>query len=146
MRIRYETSVATLVQFIIGTALTFLTGVAAIIGGCRSSGGADCVSNTFVSLLFVIMVVAVYGFLLGVGYVAQERRSSRLALLLMGTEAFAALIFLFDARQSPSLIDKITNTISLAIAIWVIFVAFNLYRAKGARIVRTRQPKHIDTD
>lgn len=148
MQIRYETSVATLTQFIVGTVLAFLTGAVAIIGGCRSSGGADCVSNAFVSLLFVILVVAVYGFFLGLGYVAQERRSSRLALLLIGTEAFAALIFLFDARQSPSLIDKITNVISLAVAIWVIYVAFNLYRAKGARIVRARarQPKNIDLD
>lgn len=143
MQIRYETSVATLVQFLVGTALTFLTGATSIIGGCRSGGGADCVSNAFVSLLFVILVVVVYGFLFGLGYVAQERRSSRLALLLIGAEAFAALIFLFDARQAPGLVDKATNAVSFLIAAWVIFVAFNLYRAKGARIVkvRARQPK-----
>lgn len=143
MQIRYETSIATLVQFLVGTVLTFLTGAASIIGGCRSGGGADCVSNAFVSLLFVILVVAVYGSLLGLGYVAQEKRSSRLALFLIGVEAFAALIFLFDARQAPGLIDKITNAASFIIAAWVIFVAFNLYRAKGGRIVKVhaREPK-----
>lgn len=143
MQIRYETSVATLLQFIVGTAFTFLTGAASIIGGCTGAAGADCVSDAFVSLLFVILVVAMYGFFLALGYVAQERRSSRLALLLITTEAFAALIFLFDARQSPGLIDKTTNAVSFLVAVWVIFVAFNLYRAKGARIVRAhaRQPK-----
>src|SRR6185312_6035667 len=103
MWLRYETSIATLVQFIIGTALTFLTGAASIVSGCRTSAGADCVGNTFVSLLLIIIVIVCYGFLLGVGYFAQEKRSSRLALLLIGSEAVAALIFLFDARQAPSL-------------------------------------------
>lgn len=140
MRIRYETSVATLVQFIIGAILTFLSNAIAIISSCRDNGGADCISNTFVSLLFIILIVAVYAFLLGLGYVAQEKRSSRLALLLIGCQAFAALVFLFDARQAPGLIDKITNALSFAVAVWVGYVAFNLYRAKGARIVKRQHP------
>jgi len=135
MKVRYETSIATLVQFILGTVLTFLNSVVSIVNGCVG-GGADCVSNAFVSLLLVILVVTAYGVLLGLGYVAQDRRSSRLALLLIGCEAFAALIFLFDAKQAPGLVDKLTNALSFAVAIWVVFVAFNLYRAKGARIVR----------
>lgn len=138
MRIRYETSIATLVQFIVGAVLAFLSNAASIIGGCISNG-ADCVSNAFVSLLLVILVVAGYSLLLGLGYVAQEKRSSRLALLLIGCEAFAALIFLFDTRQAPGFIDKVTNALSLVIAVWVAYVAFNLYRAKGARIVRRRK-------
>jgi len=138
MWLRYETSIATLVQFVVGTALTFLTGLASIISGCRTSTGADCVGNTFVSLLLIIMVVVGYGFLLGVGYFAQDKRSSKLALLLIGSEAVAALIFLFDARQAPGLIDKFTNGLSFLIALWVAYIAFNLYRARGARIVRKR--------
>lgn len=136
MWIRYETSVATLVQFIVGTGLTFLNGGASIISGCTN--GADCVSNAFVSLLLIILVIACYATLLGLGYVAQEKRSSRLALLLIGAEAFAALIFLFDAKQAPAIIDKGTNFVSFIIALWVMYIAFNLYRSKGARMVRVR--------
>ena len=136
MRIRYETGTATFVQFIIGAGLSFISGVASIIGGCRGAGGADCVSNAFVSLILIILTVTAFGFLLGLGYVAQERRSSRLAALLIGCEAFAMLIFLFDARQSPAVVDKLTNAISFIVAAWVAFVAVQLYRARGGRIVR----------
>lgn len=143
MRVRYETSIATLVQFILGAALTLLNSAVSIVSGCVTKG-ADCVGNTFVSLLLIVLVVAAYGALLGLGYVAQERRSSKLALLLIGCEAFAALIFLFDARQTPSPIDKVTNALSFVVAIWVALVAFNLYRAKGARIVRARPKAKVD--
>jgi hypothetical protein len=137
MRVRYQTSVATMVQFIVGAILTFLNSAISIISGCVGNSGTDCVSNTFVSLLLVILIVGAYGLLLTIGYIAQEKRSSSLALLLIAAQTFAALIFLFDARQTPMLIDKATNGLSFVIAIWVAYVAFNLYRAKGARIVRS---------
>src|SRR5579871_2110764 len=113
MRIRYETSIATMVQFIVGSVLTFLSNAVSIVSGCV--GGADCVSNAFVTLLLVILVVGAYGLLLGIGYVAQEKRSSKLALLLIVVQAFTALIFIFDARQSPGLVDKVTNSLSFLI-------------------------------
>lgn len=134
MRIHYQTSSATLAQFIVGTLLTFITGVVAIIQGCRT--GNECVSNAFVSLILVLFVVGGYILLLIVGYLAQERRSSKLALLLIGLEAIASIIFLFDAKQAPDLIDRLINILSLVIAIWVAWVALQLYRSKGARIVK----------
>ena len=141
MRIRYETGVATFIQFIIGTALSFMSGGASIVSGCRGNSGADCATNAFVSLILIIMTVVAYTFVLGLGYVAQERRSSRLALALIGFELLAALIFLFDALHSPDILGKLINFVSLAVAAWVTYIAWNLYRAKGARIVRKRQPR-----
>jgi hypothetical protein len=138
MRIRYETTTATFIQFIIGAGLSFVSGVASIISGCHQTAGADCVSNAFVSLLLIIFTIFAYGFLLGLGFVAQDRRSSRLAFMLIGVEAFAMLVFLFDAKQSPAAIDKITNGGSFLIAAWVAWVAWHLARARGGRIVRTR--------
>ncbi len=136
VHIRYQTSSATLVQFILGTLLTFVTGGVSIVSSCQTNG-SDCVSNTFVSLVLVLFVIMGYGLLLAVGFLAQERRSSRLALLLIGLEGFAGLIFLFDAKQAPGMVDRLTNILSLLVAIWVSYVALQLYRAKGARIVRT---------
>ena len=138
MRLRYETSTATLAQFIVGTLLTFISGGASIVSGCRVDAGADCVSNTFVSLILIILVVSGYSLLLALGYVAQERRSSRLALLLIGCEIAAGMIFLFDAKQAPDIVDRATNGLALLIAAWVCWIAFNLFRAKGARMVRRR--------
>lgn len=144
MRIRYETGLATFVQFIVGAGLSFINGVASIISGCHNANSADCVSNAFVSLILIILTIAAFGFLLGLGYVAQDRRSSRMALFLIGCEVFAMVIFLFDAKHAPSLVDKITNIVSALVAVWVTYVAWRLYRAGGTRIVsaRSRRPHH----
>jgi hypothetical protein len=135
MRVRYETGIATFVQFVIGIGLSFVGSVASIIGGCRGHSGVDCASNTLVSLVLVILTVGAFGALLALGYAAQERRSSRLALILIGAEALAALIYLFDAKHSPGIIDRLTNVAGFAVAAWVIIVAVRLARSKGRRIV-----------
>ena len=140
IRVGHETSKATLVQFIVGTVLALLSGGASILTGCVGASGADCVSNAFVSLLLVLFTVAGYGLLLAIGFWAQERRSPRLCLLLLAVEAGAAIIFLFDAKQAPDSIDRISNLASFLLAVWVGLVAVNLYRSRGARIVR-RRPK-----
>jgi len=145
MRLRYETGAATLAQFIITSALSFVNGGASIISGCRSSTTADCVSNALVSLILIILIVIALGFLLLLGYIAQERRSTNLARLLMGFEASAALIFLFDAKQSPGVIDRLTNLIYFALAVWVILLAWRLSRAKGGRITQTRTRRRSTT-
>ncbi len=142
MSIHYETATATFIQFIIGAGLSFVTGVVSIISGCKGSGGVDCATNIFVSLILIILTIAAFGFLLAVGYVAQDRRSSRLALLLIACEVFAVVIFLFDAKHALGVVDKITNGLSALIALWVAYIAWRLYRAKGARIVKSRTRHH----
>jgi hypothetical protein len=140
MHLRYETGVATMVQFVMGILLSFVTGGISIFVGCHGQGAGDCVSNTFVSLILIILIAVGYGVLLGVGYLAQERRSPRLALTLMALEALAVLIFAFDAKHAPDPVTLLANIISLALAAWVIFLAWRLVRAKGGRIVHARRP------
>ena len=139
MRLRYETGVATLIQFIATTLLTIISGIASVISGCTGQNNGDCASNTFVSLLFIILTVISLGVLCGLGYVAQERRSIRLAQLLIAAEGFAALIYLFDTRQSPDIVDRAANFLSFLVAAWVIFIAWQLMRSRGGRIVKRRQ-------
>jgi len=129
-----------MIQLVVGILLGFVTGGISIFAGCHNQSAGDCVSNTFVSLVLIILIAIGYAVLLGVGYLTQERRSPRLALTLMGLEALAALIFAFDAKHAPDPITLIANLISLALAIWVIFLAWRLARAKGGRIVRARRP------
>jgi len=142
MRIRYETGIATLVQFAVIAGLSFINGLASIISGCHSGATADCITNAFVSLVLIIMLIVGLGILLALGYAAQARRSARLAYILMAAEAFAAFIFLFDAKQTPSIIERLTNFLSFAVSAWVIFVAWRLSRAKGGRIVAGRSHRH----
>ena len=140
MRIRYETGVATLIQLAITAGLSFISAIASIIAGCRGGFSADCVTNAFVSLVLIIMMIVGLGILLALGYAAQARRSVRLAYTLMGAEAFAALVFLFDAKQAPGIVERLTNFVSFLVAAWVIFIAWRLSRAKGGRMV-TRQSR-----
>lgn len=132
-----KTGVATLVQFVFGTILAFIAGIVSIISGCRN-GGVDCATNTFVSLMLIIMTIAAYGVLLGIGYVAQDKRSARLALALIVLEFVGGVIFLFDARHATNIFDLATNLTSFLIAAWVMYVAFRQFRAKGTRMVRRR--------
>ena len=140
MRHLYRTARATLYQFTIGSALAFVSGVASIVIGCRGADSVDCTTNTFVSLLLVLLFVFGYAVLFGLGLWAQQARSSRLALLLMGCEAFVFVFFVFDAKQAPDSVDRIANACSALLAIWVGYVAWNLLRSRGARIVRTKKP------
>jgi len=75
------------------------------------------------------------GVLLALGYSAQERRSTRLALILVGSELVAAIIYAFDAKLSPDLINRVVNVIGAGIVVWVIVIAVRLALSKGRRIV-----------
>jgi protein-S-isoprenylcysteine O-methyltransferase Ste14 len=76
--------------------------------------------------------------LLVLGYAAQERRSSRLAKLLIAAEILAALIYLYDTQHALSILERLTNLGSCLLALWVIVLAWRLSRAKGGRIVKVR--------
>lgn len=144
VRITHETTSATVVQFILGSVVAFIATANSIITSCYGNSGTDCVSNTFVSLLLLLFIVIAYGVLIGIGYLAQAKRHSWLALLLIGLEGCAGVFFLFDAKQSLDLIDRVMNALALLLAIWVAYVAFQLYRARGARIVRSRPRRSAD--
>ena len=134
MRLRYETGIGTLVQFIATTAMSFLSTLVSIIGGVD----ANCVSNSLVSLILLIIIIFALGFLLVLGYAAQERRSSRLAKLLIASEILAAIIYLYDTQHALNVLERLTNLASCLLAIWVIILAWRLSRAKGGRIVKVR--------
>lgn len=141
MRVRYETGVATLVQFAAGTLLAILGGGASVVGGCFHQPGVDCATNTFVTLLLIILTAGALAVLAILGYTVQARRSPKLAYILMMVEAGAALIYLFDAKQAPGFVDRAANFLSFVLAAWVLWVAWQLARAKGGRIVKP-QPRH----
>jgi hypothetical protein len=135
MRLRYETGIATLVQFVFGVGLSLIGGAASVINGCHGHAAAECASNTLVSLLLIIITATVLAAIAAFGYIAQERRSTRLALILIGIEGMAALFYLFDAKQSLGLLERISNLISFVVAGWVVVIAVALAQSHGRRIV-----------
>ena len=134
MRLRYETGTATLLQFAVVTILAFINQITSIVSTCVKHDG-DCVSNSLVSLILVILVAIWFGFISALGYAAQDKRSRRLAQVLIGAEGLNVMISLFNAKHFPNTLGLITSVIDLALAAWVIMLAWRLMKANGGRIV-----------
>lgn len=152
MRFKYETGVATLVQFIISSLFILVTQTGSSVNGCLKKGN-DCVNNLIVSIVFFTVVSIVFGFIWLVGYTAQDRRSRRLALLLICMQGFLGLLALFSLKlnlhshNTPGIIGSVGL---LLLSAWILTVAFRLVRAKGGRVVARqtgrRRRRHPTTD
>ena len=142
MRLTYETGTATLIQFIVLSFLNIATGVSSTIGECRKS--SDCIESIFISIIYYLLIVGWFGFIWILGFAAQDRRSRRLAQALIAAEGLIALIAYFNAKHHPDKLGLVTSVVDLVLAIWIIFLAFRLMRAKGGRVVarprRRRKP------
>ena len=145
MKLRYETGIATLIQFVTMAFLNVGTGLVSVVSGCHSGIG-DCIVNSFTSLVYFLLITLWFGFVWVLGFIAQDRRSKRVAQALIGAEILIALVALFNARHHVDAIGLVTSLIDAVLAIWIIFLAFKLMRSDGARIVTTpRQRKHVGT-
>jgi hypothetical protein len=140
MKLRYETGIATFIQFVVLSLLNIVNQLNSIVTTCRKDG-SDCVSNTIVSIIFFMLVVAWFGAVWLLGYAAQDRRSKRLAQLLICAEALIALVALFNARHHTDFLSLITSIIDLVLAAWIIVLAFRLMRSSGGRIVSKQRPR-----
>lgn len=133
MKLRYETGIATFVQFAVLSLLGIANGFNSVFTSCRRGDG-DCTSDVLTSIIFFILTAAWFGAIWILGYLAQNRRSKRLALFLIGAEAFIALIAYFNAKHYTDYLGLITSIVDLVLAIWIITLAFRLMRGGGKRI------------
>jgi hypothetical protein len=140
MKFRYETGVVTFAQFIVMSLLGIPNALNSIITTCRHAGH-DCVSNVIVSLIYFILLTAWFACLWLLGYAAQDRRSKRLAQLLICAEGLVLLVSLFDVKHHNDFLGLITSLIDLIFAAWVILLAFRLMRSGGGRIVAKQRPR-----
>lgn len=140
MKLTYQTGVATLIQFITLSFLGIANGANSVVTTCRHDG-TNCVSNLIVSLIFFILTAAWFGVVWILGYTAQERRSRRLAQLLIAAEAFIALIALFNAKHHTDILSLVTSLFDLVLAIWIISLAIRLMRTGSARVVTKRRSR-----
>lgn len=152
MKLKYETAVATLIQFVLLTFLNIATGLSSVVTTCQKDSTA-CVDTLLWTLLFFLFISLWFGFIWILGFAAQDRRSKRLARVLIMAEVFVALfalanIALFKSWSPANVIGLVTSLIDLALAIWVIALAYRLSRADGGRIMskpRARQRRHSVT-
>jgi hypothetical protein len=135
VKLRYETGTGTLIQFIVLSLLGIPNGLTSIITTCHSNGN-ECATNSLGSVVFFILTVMWFGAMWAVGYLAQERRSRKLALLLICAELGTALVaFHFNVPHDTNLLTKATSLIDILLSLWVIALAIRLSRSKGGRIV-----------
>ncbi len=144
MKLKYETAVATLIQFVVLTLLNIATGITSVVSTWHSDR-PNFVSNLLSSLVFFLLIALWFGFIWILGYAAQDRRSKHLARLLIAAEALIALVALFNIKHHNSGLGLVTSLIDLALALWVITLAYRLSRADGGRIMpksrrRQRRP------
>ncbi len=140
MKLTYETAIATFIQFIILSFLGIANGLNSVVTTCRHSS-SDCVSNLIVSLIFFILTAVWFGAIWLLGFIAQDRRSKRLAQLLICAECLIALVALFNAKHHTDILSLFTSVIDLVLAIWVIILAYRLMRAGGGRVVSHQRPR-----
>jgi membrane-associated HD superfamily phosphohydrolase len=143
VRLTYQTAVATLIQFISMSFLTFANETNSVVTACRHNN--NCTSNLLSSLVFFIIVAAWFGLVWMIGYSAQEQRSKRLAQLLIIAELAIAVIGLFNAKHHPDILSLFTSLLDIALALWVINLAWRLMRSRGGRVVSRQRSRRRPT-
>ena len=141
MRLTYQTSVATFIQFVFVSLFTLASQTVSTVSSCHQNGN-DCVGNLAIAIIFYIIVAVMFGAIWLIGYGAQSRRSRRLAQLLIGIEAFLGLLALFSIKlntHSRSAAGLFASFGMLVLAAWIISLSFRLMRAGSGRVVNRQR-------
>lgn len=132
MKIKYETNISTLVQFITLSLLNIANGLNSIITVCIKSSD-DCVTNMMLSVIFFIIATLFFASVWVLGYTVQDRRSTRLAQLLIIVEVAIFLFALLNARHHTDLLSLFTSITDMLLALWVIASCLYLIKNGGKR-------------
>lgn len=138
MHIKYQTGVTTLAQFVSMAILNLVSMIASSVHSCVKSG-SECVGDVTINLLYFLVLAAWFGFVWVLGYAAQDRRSKRIAQVLIIAEVVILLAALLDARHFPNILGLVTSVLDAAFAVWTIVLAWRLIRSNGARVTTTRR-------
>ena len=136
-----RTAATTLIQFVVVSLFSLLNGFDSVISTC-SSRANNCVSNMLATTLLFLLTSFVFGAIWVLGFTVQDRRSRRLASLLIAIEAMVFLIASFNANNHRNLLSLLASTANALLAIWVAALAFRLIRAKGGRMVASERSRH----
>jgi hypothetical protein len=141
MKLTYETGTATLIQFIVLSLLNIAATITSVVTTCHHQG-ASCVGNLLSSIVFYILIVVWFGMITVLGFAAQQKRSRRLAQVLIAAEALIGLVALFNLklglRYHNGYLSLFTSAADLLLAGWIISLAFRLMKAGGGRVVTGR--------
>ncbi len=136
MRLTYQTGIATLIQLAGVSVLNVMNAFNSGISQC-TGGNTNCVENIILQLLYLMVITIWFAFVWIIGAAAQDRRSKRMARLLIAAEVMIFVVSTFNARHHNSattFLALLTSLIDAAFAVWVIVLAIRLLRSGGARV------------
>jgi cytochrome c biogenesis factor len=132
MKIKYETNIATFSQFLIISLLTLLNQIKSIIINCAKDT-SECVGEVFTNTILFILTVIVFANIWILGYLTNDRRSPRLAILLISAELIVVAVALINAKHFTDILSLATSLIDIALAFWVILSSLIIVKNKGSR-------------
>lgn len=144
MKLHYQTGTATFIQLALVMLLIVINNLVGFIIACTSDS-SECAISAMFSLVFIIFSGIWFIFVSAVGYAAEEKRSSKLAYVLIAGQ-LVTLGAAYGFSQYPSnWFGAVSSVVIMLSCVWIIVLAWRLSRAKGGRIVsratrRTRTP------
>ena len=137
MRMKYETGLVTLIQFIVMSLLSLANSVNSIIVTCVHESG-QCIENMIPSIILFILIAAWFGFIWVLGYTVQDRRSRKLTAVLIGAEGATAMVALFSVKHHVDALSLGTSLVDLVLSLWVLLLAARIFLAGESRVVSHR--------
>lgn len=133
MKLTYQTGIAALIHLGVITLFNILNGVSSSVQQCTDSG-RDCIGNIITSMLYFMVITIWFAALWILAAAAQDRRSRKMAFVLICAEGMVILVSLFNARHHNDILGLITSLVDAALATWVALLALRLFIAGGGRV------------
>jgi hypothetical protein len=144
MKLTRETGTATLIQFIVIALLNILTALSSILSTCFHPGG-DCLNNIFSSVVYYIFIVIWFAALMVLGYAVQDKRSKRLAFVLICAEGLVVLVAAYSVKLDISyhngVLGLITSAADVIMSGWVVVLTYRVWKAGGRRVVASHRAR-----
>ncbi len=141
MKLTYQTGIATLIQLGIMTLLNVLNGFHSAIQQCVTTDANNCIESIILSMLYFMVITAWFAFIWILGAAAQDRRSRRMAIILLGAEGLVLLVALFNAHNHNDLLGLFTSLVDAALAAWVAVLATRLILSGGGRVTASQRSR-----
>lgn len=142
MKLTYQVGIATLIQLGIMSLLNIANGVVSAGQQCVQNS-SDCPGDIITSLLYFMVITIWFTFLWILSAAAQERRSRKLAFIVIGGEFLVFAVALFNTHSNihNNILGFITSIIDAALAAWVILLGIRLFIAGGSRVTSSARSR-----
>jgi len=141
MKLTYQTGIAALIHLAVITVFNIVNGFHSSITQCVENGSNDCIESIITSMLYFMVITMWFIALWLLAVAAQTRRSRKLAFLLIGGEFMVFIVAVFNAQHHNDLLGLTTSLVDAALALWVGFLAFRIFKSGGGRVTSSTRSR-----